>query len=312
MSQARRLLFGMEGEPDLARGAALVSQAADQGHIEAIETMATLVAAGCGVPQSWADAFDLLVVAAEGGSASARTQLEILAMVDPPRTGAAAPATLSRLRSSIDFASWTTPPAKRSLCEAPRVRAVDKFCSHQMCDWLIRKARPGLKTALMYDGASRKARWKATRSCSEYAFDLLTSDVALLALRARIAAMVSLPTSHMEPPQVFHYDPGEEIKPHYDFVYVGSEGYGRDGAFRSERIVSFLIYLNDEFEGGELAFPKVDLMHKGSKGDAVYFANVDVDGAPDRMSLHAGLPVVRGEKWLMSQWFHDQAFVAVL
>jgi hypothetical protein len=41
---------------------------------------------------------------------------------------------------------------------------------------------------------------------------------------------------------------------------------------------------------------------KGRRGSALFFWNVEPDGTRDQDTLHAGLPVTRGEKWLLSQW----------
>ena len=80
-------------------------------------------------------------------------------------------------------------------------------------------------------------------------------------------------------------------------------------AERGQRIVTFLIYLNEGFVGGETDFPRLGLRHKGAKGDALYFGNLDPAGAPDPRTLHAGLPPTRGEKWLFSQWVRNRARV---
>jgi prolyl 4-hydroxylase len=71
-----------------------------------------------------------------------------------------------------------------------------------------------------------------------------------------------------------------------------------------------LLYLNDDYDGGELEFPHVKIRHRGKTGDAVYFAHVDGNNVPDRMSLHAALPITRNEKFILSQWIHDRPFVA--
>jgi hypothetical protein len=63
-----------------------------------------------------------------------------------------------------------------------------------------------------------------------------------------------------------------------------------------------LIYLNDDFDGGETNFPLINRRFKGRKGDALFFRNVNDAGAPDIRTLHAGLAPTRGEKWLFSQW----------
>jgi prolyl 4-hydroxylase len=66
------------------------------------------------------------------------------------------------------------------------------------------------------------------------------------------------------------------------------------------------MYLNDDYEGGETDFPALGLRHRGRKGDALLWANVDRVGDPDRRTLHAGLAATRGEKWLLSQWIRDR------
>ena len=71
-------------------------------------------------------------------------------------------------------------------------------------------------------------------------------------------------------------------------------------------MATLLIYLNDGFEGGETHFPLTGLRFKGRKGDALLFHNVLPGGAPDPITLHAGLAPARGEKWLFSQWIRDK------
>lgn len=77
-------------------------------------------------------------------------------------------------------------------------------------------------------------------------------------------------------------------------------------AGHGQRILTFLLYLNDDFEGGETEFPLAGIRHKGKKGDALFFWNVHPDGRLDRQTLHAGLPPGIGEKWLLSQWVRNK------
>ena len=56
-----------------------------------------------------------------------------------------------------------------------------------------------------------------------------------------------------------------------------------------------------------MAFPRIDWKHRGRIGDAMLFLNVTTpDRQPDPLSLHAGLPVTRGRKWMLSQWVRDR------
>ncbi|HVV64565.1 MAG TPA: 2OG-Fe(II) oxygenase [Rhizomicrobium sp.] len=69
-----------------------------------------------------------------------------------------------------------------------------------------------------------------------------------------------------------------------------------------QRVATFLVYLNDDFDAAETSFLRLDWRYRGQKGDAILFWNVDQAGVPDSATLHAGLAPTRGEKWLLSQW----------
>ena len=101
---------------------------------------------------------------------------------------------------------------------------------------------------------------------------------------------------------VLHYETGQQFAPHFDFIDPDLPQLRADLARRGQRVATFLLYLNDDHEGGETAFPDLGWRHRGRKGDALMFWNVDPAGAPDRRTRHAGLSPTRGEKWLLSQW----------
>ena len=69
---------------------------------------------------------------------------------------------------------------------------------------------------------------------------------------------------------------------------------------------TFLVFLNEDFEGGETEFPKAGIAFRGRTGDGLFFANVTRDGRPDPLTLHAGRPPTRGEKWILSQWIRER------
>ena len=101
---------------------------------------------------------------------------------------------------------------------------------------------------------------------------------------------------------MLHYAPGQEFKPHFDFLDPDIPSDADEIARRGQRNMTLLVYLNDDYTGGETEFPVLGLRYKGRKGDALLFRNLDSAGAPDRRMLHAGLTPVTGEKWLLSQW----------
>jgi hypothetical protein len=304
-----RLLVGRQAPFDPQQGIALLTSAAGKGDADALSQMATLKAAGAWMPQNWNEALDLLSSSAERGSTRAQGQLLLLGEAELARRARAGEAGLwGALRASVDLRAWLTVSERRVICEAPRIRAVEKFVPVGFCDWLLARGAGRYQRSQMFDG--QKSTFLATRTCSDFKFDIVDADLVLQIIRERVAAITTLPTAAFEPPQIFHYALGEEIKAHYDALKLGDQGYGHGGAYKGDRIATFLLYLNDDYDGGELVFPHAGVRHRGRTGDGVYFAHIDANGQPDRKSLHAALPITRNEKFILSQWIHDRPFTA--
>jgi hypothetical protein len=305
-----RLLVGDGGVFAPDEGADWVGRAARQGSAAASCLLATLAAAGIGRPQSWSEALDHLARAAALGDVRARGQLAVLAPAAGDGGGEAA---WDRRARDIDLEAWLAPAPRQALCEAPRVRTVERLIAPAVCDWLVEAARGRLARATMYNPVSGRDEPHPRRTNSAFLFDVLKADVVVALVRARAAATVKIPLFCFEPTQVFHYATGQEIGPHFDYLeHRTMTVYGTAEPYDGQRIATFLIYLNDDFEGGETVFPKVDVRFKGAKGDAIFFANVDPEGRPDPLSLHAGAPPRRGEKWIISQWIHNRPFTGAL
>jgi hypothetical protein len=75
---------------------------------------------------------------------------------------------------------------------------------------------------------------------------------------------------------------------------------------QGDRVVTFLVYLNDDYQGGETAFPRLDVSHKGDRGEGLFFVNSE-HGRADTRTLHAGRTPLGGEKWIVSQFVRDRA-----
>ena len=121
-------------------------------------------------------------------------------------------------------------------------------------------------------------------------------------IQARMASGCDVPLTHFEAPAVLHYETGEQITPHFDFIDPRSPDYEKQVQVQGQRIFTFLIYLNDGYEGGETAFPELGFQHRGARREGLLFSNVDAHGNPDLRMLHAGQAPTRGEKWILSQF----------
>lgn len=309
-----RLLVGDDAPFSPEEGANWLARAADAGAPEGHRLTATLAAAGIGRPQGWSEALDRLETGAALGEPACQAQLRLLAACPDGITVREVPAGASwrALRDAVDVAAWTAAVERRPVCEAPRIREVDRFLAPNVCDWLIAAARGRLERATMYNPASKRNEPHPGRTNSTFLFDVRRADVVVALVRARIAATVKIPLPCFEPTQVFHYAPGQTIAGHYDYLEAREmTRYGTGERYDGQRIATFLIYLNDDYQAGETIFPKVGYSFKGRRGSALFFANVDAAGEPERLSLHAGAPPTGGDKWIISQWIHNQPFTGM-
>ena len=301
----KRLVVG-DRAPFLSKeGVGLLVDAFRAGNAEAALRLATLAALGAHTEQSWSQALTLLTFAAEKGSELARGQLLTLAGRAPhdarPVEG------WGVFAQRIDLRAWLAPLAGVTLHERPLVRCFADFITDQACEWLIGRARDRLKPALIYDPAYGRDVADQMRTNSAAGFDLMDADLVQIAIQHRMAAVVGLPVHNMEGPTVLHYKVGEQITDHFDFLNPKIPNYEDEIRRRGERIITFLIYLNDNYGGGETEFPLLGVRHKGRRGEGLFFVNALPDGRPDTRMVHAGRPPTSAEKWIVSQFIRNRA-----
>ena len=306
---ARDLLSASDGtKEDFLRALALVEAASAAGESEATNMLALFEAMGIGRPQSWERAFDTLRLAAEQGSVSAQEQLNFLwnASSDVQADARTSPASWSDKRKALSLDRLLRHPERRALCDKPRVRIIEGFASAAECRWLIDRARSRLKSALIFDAEGRQIV-DPGRTNRGTEFQLLDMDLVIEMIRARISAAIRVPVPVFEPMQILHYSPGQQFKEHFDFLDPANAHHQEQMRKNGQRIATFLVYLNDDFEGGATEFPEIALRYRGNAGDALFWANCDMEGRPDRLTRHAGLPPTSGEKWILSQWIRDRS-----
>lgn len=96
-----------------------------------------------------------------------------------------------------------------------------------------------------------------------------------------------------EIPYLLRYRVGGTYGKHAD-----AEGYEQETQrwYRScDRDVSLLIYLNDDYEGGELLFNRLNYTYKPQAGDLAMFPS-------GNLFLHQSLPITRGTKYALVSW----------
>lgn len=298
VAEAVRLLGGSIEE--VFRGISLIDAAAAEGEPAALERRALFEAVGCCRAPNWDFALNSILEAAERGSAAARQQMLVLA-----RGAADHPPDWGKLRAGLSLERLVEVPQKKLISESPRLRLIEKFATSAQCNWIIGRARDRLRPATVVNPAGGTTI-ETVRTNRAVEFQLADMDMVIEAIRSRISAATHLPLPLFEPTQVLHYAPGQHFEPHHDYFDPQNEAHAEEIRTSGQRIATFLVYLNDEYAGGETAFPSARLKFRGNVGDALFIANVERGGRPDPLTLHAGTAPISGEKWLLSQWIRDK------
>jgi len=305
-----RLLIGDRAPLLPDAGLQFLGEACDAGVPEAAARAAALLALGVRTPPNWPLALTWLARAAHGGWEPARRQLLALCddrMLADRSSTQPVNADWAMIARAVRYADWRDSPAPQIRSDEPRVSTFDNLVRPEICELLISFAADRLERARVYEPARRQEAVVSHRSNTVAVFGVDSVEVVHVLLQARMAAACGLSERCMEAPSVLHYSPGEEFRDHYDFVDPRvSADYAGEIARNGQRVVTFIVYLNDDFDGGETAFPKLDFEHKGRRGGGIYFVNALPDLSPDLRMLHAGRPPTRGEKWIVSQFIRDR------
>ncbi|MBT8079450.1 MAG: 2OG-Fe(II) oxygenase [Gammaproteobacteria bacterium] len=124
----------------------------------------------------------------------------------------------------------------------------------------------------------------------------------------RLAAAAGYDVSNGEVLSLLHYQPGQRYKPHLDCLGIKQSQSDAGKEEGGQRTTTLLFAMgNDDYTGGETHFPKLDVSVKGATGELVRFNNTDDELQPLRESLHEGVPVESGEKWLLSKWVRERS-----
>jgi len=207
----------------------------------------------------------------------------------------------------------------------PRAFVYRGFLSEEECDHLTSLAKKELKRSAVADSGSGESLVSEVRTSSGM-FIPKGKDAIISRIEDKIAAWTFLPKENGEDMQVLRYEPGEKYDPHFDF-FQDKINIIRGG----HRVATVLMYLTDVSKGGETVFPSAeedthrrissiikddtlsDCAKKGiavkpKRGDALLFFSLTPHAVPDTRSLHAGCPVIEGEKWSATKWIHVDSF----
>jgi prolyl 4-hydroxylase len=263
---------------DLALSRDLFRRAASAGSVAGAAAFRAFVANGTGGPADWPAAIRLLAQDASRDP-SAERELRLIESMQ-----------LSESGEPLDTV------ASERVSDSPEVTVFASLFSDVECDYLVKAALPLLQPSKVIDPISGELTANPVRTSDAAAFSLVAESPAIHALCVRLAKASGTNVKQGEPLQVLRYLPGQEYRPHFDALSQTD----------NQRILTFLVYLNDGYDGGATRFMKSNLAVNGRKGDALLFRNADDGGRPDPNSQHAGDPIEAGQKFIASRWIRQR------
>jgi len=114
--------------------------------------------------------------------------------------------------------------------------------------------------------------------------------------RNKICEVLNIPDSHIEAGDIYRYDTGQYFGLHHDFPYTPEDiAYYANGG---DRKATAIFWLNDGYEGGECDFPELGVCVSPKKGGMMYFEYDYDDEKINKSTIHEGLPITKGAKWI--------------
>ncbi|MBU6165332.1 MAG: 2OG-Fe(II) oxygenase [Alphaproteobacteria bacterium] len=135
--------------------------------------------------------------------------------------------------------------------------------------------------------------------------DLPGDDALVRAVYHRLADYAGLPIAHAEALQGQRYAPGQQFKAHTDYFEPTGLDYFPHTADGGQRTWTLMVYLNAPGAGGATRFVHLDKLVQPETGKLIAWNNRLPDGGVNAHTLHAGLPVRAGTKYVITAWFRD-------
>jgi prolyl 4-hydroxylase len=123
----------------------------------------------------------------------------------------------------------------------------------------------------------------------------------------KIAELLGLNLAASEPLQGQRYAPGQEFKPHTDTFEPGGYDYHVHTAETGQRTWTAMVYLNAPEDGGATRFKAIGKTIQPETGKLVAWNNLASDGQPNPATMHQGMKVRRGVKYIVTKWFRERA-----
>ena len=192
---------------------------------------------------------------------------------------------------------------RRVETDAAQIYACPDYLDPAQCQTLIdvidANRRPSTLLSSSYD-----AEFRTSESCDmdRWAPHIRPIDEA-------IAALLGIQPEFGETMQGQRYAPGQQFRAHHDYFHESEDYWQRVRHEGGQRTWTAMIYLNDVEEGGATWFPQAGVRFRPKRGLLLAWNNMAPDGKANPATLHEGMPVERGVKYIITKWFREGRWI---
>lgn len=195
------------------------------------------------------------------------------------------------------------PAVERAGVEAMQLYYRLDFLSPAQCDALIAvidaNRRP---STLLSDRADTGFRTSESCDMDRWSPQVRPIDEA-------IADLLGLAHASGETMQGQRYAVGQQFRAHHDYFHATESYWARMQASGGQRTWTAMIFLNDVAEGGATWFPQAGARIAPRRGMLLAWNNMKADGSPNELTLHEGMPVAEGVKYIVTKWFREGSWL---
>lgn len=145
------------------------------------------------------------------------------------------------------------------------------------------------------------AQFRTSETCYFDAADPLINEID-----ERIFAFSRLERKYGEPMQGQRYAVGQEFKAHTDYFEPTGADYAEHTTVAGQRTWTVMIYLNEPEAGGATRFKAIDKTVQPEIGKLLAWNNRRPDGSPNPTTIHHGMKVRAGTKYVITKWFRER------
>ncbi|MEB3322208.1 MAG: 2OG-Fe(II) oxygenase [Synechococcaceae cyanobacterium] len=143
------------------------------------------------------------------------------------------------------------------------------------------------------------------RTSETCVFSLTAARELTQRLDRRFADLVGVEPERSDPLQGQRYGPGAVFRAHTDWFPPDHPEAARHLAAGGQRTWTVMVYLNAVPAGGTTLFHRIGRRYDPIPGFALAWNNLLADGTPNPHTLHAGMPVDEGCKYILTKWFRE-------